>query len=74
MRGGDCALKFDLDPSLARVAITALLLFLETFLGLYIALMKSGVPLTVEDACLMLAISGIAVVTLLQTFLKGEPE
>ena len=65
-------IKFDLDPSLTRVVITALLLFLETFLGLYIALMKSGEPLLLSDVLLMVAISGLAVVTLLQTFLKGD--
>jgi len=36
--------------------------------------MKSGEPLIMDDVMLMVAISVMAVVTLLQTFLKGEPE
>jgi len=67
-------IKFDLDPTVTRVALTAVLLFLQTLLGLYIAFMKSGEALLLEDIILMLAISGLAVVTLLQTFLKGETE
>lgn len=67
-------MKFDLDPTPLRVALTALLLFLETFLGLYIAFAKNGSPLTLDDLILMLAISGLAMVIMLQTFIKGESD
>ena len=65
-------LKFDLDPSVARVVAIAILLFFESLLGgLLVILQKGGTP-DMQQFVTILSVAGLALITYLLTFLRGE--
>lgn len=65
-------MKFDLDPTVPKVIVIAILLFVETvMLATYAILLTGRMPTDVE--CLTILVGAvIPLVTYLATFLKGN--
>jgi len=68
-------MKFDLDPSLTKVAVMGMLLFIETFLGSLLVILNEGKMPSLIQFCTMLAVACLAIVTYFLTFLHtGDTE
>ena len=67
-------LKFDLDPSLARVVLTALLQFGIVSLGSILVILQSGNIPTAVQALTIVVMASLGLLTSVQQFIKLEKE
>lgn len=65
-------MKFDLDPTVPRVVIVGILIFLEALIVPLIALTSRGVEPTMLELCTILLVALLALVTYLMSFFKVE--
>jgi len=64
--------KFDLDPTVPRVVIVAILIFAEALIVPLIALTSRGIEPTKLELCTILLVALLALVTYLMSFLHVE--
>lgn len=66
-------MKFDLDPSLSRVMLIGLCIFLETLLGAVIIQMQEvGKVPDLDSLVLILMVAALQLVTYVATFLRKD--
>lgn len=67
-------MKFDLDPTVPRVVIVAILIFLEALIVPLIALTSRGIEPTMLELCTILLVALLALVTYLMSFFHVETQ
>jgi len=65
-------MKFDLDPTVPRVVIVAILIFAEALIVPLIALTSRGIEPTMLELCTILLVALLALVTYLMSFFHVE--
>jgi len=62
--------RLDLDPTIARVVVIAILLFCESLLGGILVVLNQGTMPTLVQFCTILCVALLTLVTFLLTFFR----
>ena len=65
-------MRFDLDPTLTRVVLIGVLLFLEAFIGGGIVILTEGNMPTPTQWLTIIFVAALTIVTYFLSFLRGE--